>query len=179
MFVTAPHSEHTSGYSQLQQSFTGFLGNILSQNIYHFWYIIICKTGIRILLGKAQPYVKSEQGSLPLMSFYLFGCCNNYCLERGRMASENGHSKVFQTSACLDQHAREKRNTEKFNQKLEGDPPERHTAKATTGNGACASEGWVPGGAECLGFLMEERGFPCLHMARAIFPEFFPVFFQF
>ena len=67
------------------------LNILLSQNIYHFWYIIICKTGIRILLGKAQPYVKSEQGSLPLMSFYLFGCWNNYRLEKRRTGSENGH----------------------------------------------------------------------------------------
>lgn len=70
-----------------------------------------------------------------------------------------------------------KRNTEKFNLKLEGNSPQRHTAKPTTENGARAGEGWDAGGAEWLDFLVEERMFLFLHKARATFPFFFPHFF--
>lgn len=159
-----------SGDSQVQQSQYS-LGNIfLSQNIYHLWYIIICITGIRILLGKAQPYVKSEQGSLPLMPFYLFGCWSNYRLERRRTRSENGHIPRCSRHLFAWNRVQEKNENQEIKKKLAVNAPQRHIANPLAGNGACLGEGWDGGGAEWLDFLMEQGGFSWLLMARAIFP---------
>jgi len=98
------------------------------------------------LLGKAQPYVKSEQGSLPLMPFYLFGCWNNYVWKEGGLGVRTG---IFQgvRDICLPGSAfKTKRENRRFNQKLADNTSQRHIAKAITRNEACAGEGWDAGG---------------------------------